>query len=184
RGDDVGLGLRQLDPARLEDAAVALVLEVLLVGDDVGELLVAAQHDVDRVRETELLEVDVADRRVEDHQVVAHAVDRVARLDLDREVAARAGGDLEIAGRARDDARRVQHAVVQPSLVDVVPLGVVPVLLGGQKPLEEVAALASLMLVLAHDVSSSEPSIGWTTSAPMPIPERRPIAKNSRSSTS
>ena len=68
---DVGLGLRELDLARLEHAAVALVLEVLLVRDEVGELLVVAQHDVDRLREPELLEVDVADRRVVDHEVVA-----------------------------------------------------------------------------------------------------------------
>src|SRR5262249_8187512 len=163
---------------------MALVLEVLLVRDEVGELLVVAQHDVDRLRQPELLEVDVADRRVEDHQVVAHAVDRVARLDLDREIAARAGADLEVAGIAIDDPGRVQHAGVQPPLVGVVALGVGPILLGGEKPLEEVDALESLLLVLAHDFSSDSPSVGWTTSAPMPIPERSPIAKNSRSSTS
>ena len=126
------------------------------------------------------------DRRVVDHQVVAHAVDRVARLHLDREVAARARADAQVAGVAVDDARRVEHPVVQPTLVDVVALGVVPVLLGGEKPLEEVDALEPLDL-LAHGLSSSglaTRSIASTTSAPMPMPERRPIAKNSRSSTS
>ena len=43
---------------------------------------------------------------------------------------------------------------MQAPLVDVVALGVVPVLLGGEEPLEEVDALESLLLVLAHDFSS------------------------------
>jgi hypothetical protein len=88
---DVGLGLADLDLAALEHPAVALVLEVLLVGDEVRELLVEPQDDVDRLREAELLGVDVLDRRVEQHQVVTDPVDRVAGLDLDRQVAAGPG---------------------------------------------------------------------------------------------
>ena len=155
---DVGLGLRDLDLARLEDAAMALVLEVLFVRDEVRELLVVAQHDVDRLREPELLEVDVADRRVVDHQVVALTIDRVARLDFDGEIAARARVDLEVTGVPVDHARRVQHAVMQPTLIDVIALGVVPILLGGEEPLEEVDALESLLL-LAHDFSSGLPVV-------------------------
>src|SRR6185312_4355567 len=134
------------------------------------------------LRELELLEVDVADRRVVDHEVVPHAVDRVAGLDLDGEVATRARRDAQVAGEPVHDARRVHHLVVQAALVDVIALGVVPVLLGGEKALEEVDALESLNR-LAHCFLSPGSSSS-TTSAPIPMPERRPIAKNSRSSTS
>jgi hypothetical protein len=150
---DIGLGLRDLDAAALEHAAVALVLEVLLVRDEVGELFVVAQHDVDRLRQAKVFEVDVADLRVEDHEVVALAVDRVARLHLDTHVAARAGGDLQIARVAVDNARGVQELVVQLALLDVIALGVVPVLLGGQEPLEEVDALETLNRAFTHGLS-------------------------------
>jgi hypothetical protein len=46
----VGLGLRDLDLAALQHPAVPLVLEVFLVRDEVGELLVEAQHHVDGLR--------------------------------------------------------------------------------------------------------------------------------------
>jgi hypothetical protein len=143
---DVRLGLRQLDLAALEHAAVALVLEVLLVGDEVGELLVVAEHHVERLRQPQLLEVDRLDDRVGDVQVIARAVDGVAGLDLDREIAAGARRHLQVALVAMDHAGGVEHAVLQLALVDVVLLGLVPVPLGGQKPLEEVDSLESLLL--------------------------------------
>src|SRR5262245_7360797 len=165
---------------------MALVFEVLLVRDEVGELLEVTQHDVDRLRQLELLEVDVADRRVVNHEVIAHAVDRVAGLDLDGEIAARTSGHAQIACVALHDARRVHHPVVQAALIDVIALGVVPILLGGHEPLEEVDALEPLNLV-AHGcsfLSGPSGSESVRISAPMPMPDRMPISKNSRSWTS
>ena len=70
---DVGLGLAELDARHLEDAAVALVLEVLLVGDEVGEVLGIAENDVERRRELVLLRRDLLDRRLPQDEVVALA---------------------------------------------------------------------------------------------------------------
>jgi hypothetical protein len=127
--------------ARLLDAPVTLEVQVLLVGDEVGEVLGVAQHDVDRLRELEVAGVDGLDLLLGQQDVVALPVDGVSGADLDREVTAAAARDADFVGVTRHDARRVERLVVELALFDVVALGVVPVLLGGQEALEEVDAL-------------------------------------------
>ncbi len=146
---DVGRRLRDLDLAALEDAAMAFVLEVFLVGDEVRQFLDEAQHDIQRLRQLVLLGDDRLDLRLPQHQVVALAVDGVAGLHLERQVAARARVDLQLARITGDDARRVAETIVQLALVEVIALGVVPVVLGGEESFEEVDPLESLTLRVA-----------------------------------
>ena len=74
---------------------------------------------------------------------------RVAGLDLEREIAARARRHRSSPDVAGDDARRVAEPVVQLALLEVIALGVVPVVLGGEEPLEEVDPLEALRFCVA-----------------------------------
>src|SRR5262249_40200912 len=65
--------------------------------------------------------------------------------------------DAQLAGVPRDHPRRVTEPVVQLALLQVVSLGVVPVVLGGEEPLEEVDPLEALEFRVAfgrHDKTS------------------------------
>jgi hypothetical protein len=69
-------------------------------------------------------------------------------LMLEGQVAAGAGDHLELAGVLQQDAGRVGQALVQLPLLDVIGLGVVPVVLGGEEALEEVDPLGNFLQFL------------------------------------
>src|SRR5207237_2969486 len=71
----------------------------------------------------------------------ARAVDAVARRHLEGEVAFAASLYTKAATGNRHHTRRVQHAVVQAPLLEVIRLGGVPVLVRGEEAFEEVDPL-------------------------------------------
>ncbi len=145
------LGL-DIDAAGLEDPAVALELGVRLVDDEVGRLVhvLHVHEDVPRHLRDVLRRVDRDDLGVPEEDVVPLAVDRVARHHLDGEVAPLAREDAELPREARNDAAAMADLVVEPPLVDVVPLAGLEVLALEPETVEVVQPEVSLDRFVSH----------------------------------
>jgi hypothetical protein len=162
RLDAVGLARHHFDLDLLFDAAVTFEARILLVGDEVRRLLVILDGHVDGLRKLELVGLDDLHGRIAQHELVAAAVDAEARGHFEGQVATAARLDLQPAARHRDDPWRVQHAVVQAPLLQVVRLGCVPVLVGGEEAFEEVDTLEVGLLrhcILQNLVAPSETTV-------------------------
>src|SRR5205823_6173207 len=93
--DAVGLAGHDLDLDLLLDAPVALEARILLVGDEIRRLLEVLDGHVDRLRQLELVRLDHLDRGIAQDELIAPAVDAVARRHLEAQVALAARLDPE-----------------------------------------------------------------------------------------
>ncbi|TMA24790.1 MAG: hypothetical protein E6J88_10575 [Deltaproteobacteria bacterium] len=120
---------------------MTLETRVLLVGDEVGRLLEVLDGHVHRLRQLELVGLDHLHRRVAQDQLVPAPVDAVTRRNLEGKVTAAAGLYTKATTGDGNHTRRVQHAVVQATLLEVIRLGGVPVLVRGEEAFKEVDPL-------------------------------------------
>jgi len=140
---------------------VSLEAGIFLVGDEVGGLLEVLHRHVDGLRQLQLVRLDHLHRRIAKDQLVAPAVDAVSRSHLEREVTAAACRQSKSAALHRDDARRVQHAVVQAPFFQMIGFRRVPVLVSGEEAFEEVDPFE--VGLLRHCILRTVPPFQQTT---------------------